>query len=121
MMVLIIDDENLIRRIGVACLRHGGIEVMTAAGGFEGFRKAVDSKPDLVLLDHVMPGMDGEATLRALQRHRVTAGIPVVFLTAQDTPSELERLQALGAAAVMTKPFDPVTLPGTLRALVEAH
>lgn len=122
MRILIIDDEELIRRIGVISLGQlGGMEVMTAASGSEGLSKAAETRPDLVLLDVLMPGMDGEATLRALRAQPATAAIPIVFLTAHDLPSELQRLRALGPAAVLTKPFDPVTLPGKLRALLEGH
>jgi CheY-like chemotaxis protein len=122
MKVLIIDDEDLIRRIGVASLtQFGGMEVVTAANGPEGVRRAAETRPDLVLLDSLMPGMDGAATFAELRRHPATATTPVVFLTAQDRPSELERLHALGVAAVLTKPFDPVTLPGKLRAVLEGH
>jgi CheY-like chemotaxis protein len=120
--ILIIDDEDLIRRIGAASLDCiGGMEVVTAASGLEGLRKAVETRPDLVLLDVLMPGMDGEATLRQIRRHPATSRLPVVFLTAHDLPGELQRLHELGAAAVLTKPFDPVTLPGKLRALLEGH
>jgi len=94
---------------------------VTAPSGLEGLRKAVETRPDLVLLDVLMPGMDGAATLRALRKLPATSAVPVVFLTAQDLPSELQRLYELGAAAVLTKPFDPVTLPGKLRAVLEGH
>lgn len=122
MRVLIIDDEDLIRRIGAVSLgRLGGMDVVTAANGREGVSKARETRPDLVLLDVLMPGMDGEATLAALRSQAETAATPVVFLTGHDQPSELQRLSALGAAAVLTKPFDPVSLPGKLRAVVEGN
>jgi len=90
MKVLIIDDEDLIRRIGVASLtQFGGMEVVTAASGPEGLKRAAEARPDLVLLDSLMPGMDGAATFAELRRHPATATTPVVFLTAQDRPSEL--------------------------------
>lgn len=67
MRILIIDDEDLIRRIGAVSLGQlGGMEVVTAASGSEGLSKAAQTRPDLVLLDVLMPGMDGETTMRAL-------------------------------------------------------
>jgi len=122
MKVLIIDDEALIRRIGAVSLGQlGGMEVVTAASGSEGLSKAAETRPDIVLLDVLMPGMDGEATLHGLRSQTATTATPIVFLIGHDEPSELQRLQALGAAAVLTKPFDPVTLPGKLRAVLEGH
>jgi CheY-like chemotaxis protein len=90
--------------------------VVEAPGGREAVARAIEEKPDAILLDVMMPVMDGPTTLSALRANPATQGIPVVFLTAKAMPSEVERLRGLGAAAVLTKPFDPLALPGLVRA-----
>jgi CheY-like chemotaxis protein len=122
MKVLIIDDEADIRSIvRLSLSRLGGMEVVEAASGAEGVRKAQDEKPDVILLDMMMPAMDGSATLAALRAQPATAATPVIFLTAKAMRAEIDRLRALGAAGVLIKPFDPRTLPGEVRALLESQ
>ena len=122
MKVLILDDDADIRSIARLSLsRLGGMEVVEAAGGAEGVRKAQNEQPDVILLDMMMPVMDGSATLAALRSQPATAATPVIFLTAKAMRVEVERLRALGAAGVLIKPFDPRTLPGDVRALVESQ
>ncbi len=119
--VLIIDDEDDIRRIAKLALgRVGGMEVVDASSGREGLRRAEAEPPDVILLDVMMPGLDGPSTLAALRSNTKTASIPVVFLTAKAMPSEMERLRDLGAKDVLTKPFDPLTLAQQLRAALGA-
>jgi two-component system, OmpR family, response regulator len=114
--VLIVDDEPDIRRIArLSLARLGGMEVIEAATGDEALSQARDQKPDAILLDVMMPGRDGPSTLSALQAEPGTAAIPVVFLTAKAMVVEVERLRALGAVGVLTKPFDPLTLAADLR------
>jgi CheY-like chemotaxis protein len=120
MKVLIIDDEEDIRRIArLSLVGVGGMEVVEAGSGADGVRKAAAEKPDAVLLDMMMPVMDGPATLAALRGDPRTAAIPVVFLTAKALSAEVKRLKALGARGVLTKPFDPMRLSSELRALLE--
>jgi len=122
MKVLIIDDDADIRSIvRLSLSRLGGMEVVEAASGAEGVRKAQDEKPDGILLDMMMPAMDGSATLAALRAQPATATTPVIFLTAKAMRAEIERLRALGAAGVLIKPFDPRALPGEVRALLESQ
>jgi len=117
--VLIVDDEADIRRIAKLGLsRVGGMEVVEAANGAEALVRAKEDKPDAVLLDVMMPGLDGPSTLARLREDPATSGIPVVFLTAKAIAAELERLKVLGAAGVLTKPFDPMTLARELRAVL---
>jgi CheY-like chemotaxis protein len=117
MKVLIVDDEPDIRRIArLGLARVGGMEVVEASNGAEGLLRAQAERPDAVLLDVMMPAMDGPATLARLREDPATAGIPVVFLTAKAIAAEVDRLKSLGAAAVLTKPFDPMTLARDLRA-----
>ncbi|HYU41701.1 MAG TPA: response regulator [Vicinamibacteria bacterium] len=119
MKVLIVDDEPDIRRIAKLGLsRVGGMEVVEAANGAEALVRAKEDKPDAVLLDVMMPGLDGPSTLARLREDPATSGIPVVFLTAKAIAAELERLKVLGAAGVLTKPFDPMTLARELRAVL---
>jgi len=120
--ILIIDDDADIRSIARLSLsRLGGMDVVEAASGAEGVRKAQDDKPDVILLDMMMPAMDGSATLAALRANAATASTPVIFLTAKAMRTEIDRLKTLGAAGVLIKPFDPSTLPGDVRALVKSH
>jgi two-component system, OmpR family, response regulator len=110
--VLIIDDDGDIRRIARLSLsRVGGHEVVDAADGPSGLERALAERPDVILLDVMMPGQDGPATLAALRANPDSAAIPVVFLTAKAMPEEIERLKRLGVNGVLNKPFDPMTLP----------
>jgi CheY-like chemotaxis protein len=122
MKVLIIDDDDDIRSVArLSLTRLGGMEVIEAASGAEGVRKGRDEKPDVILLDVMMPAMDGSATLAALRSQPATSATPVIFLTAKAMRVEIERLRGLGVAGVLTKPFDPRTLPDDVRALVDAR
>jgi CheY-like chemotaxis protein len=116
MKILIVDDESDIRRIArLALSRIGGMDVAEATGGVEAVARARAENPDVILLDVMMPDMDGPAALAALQADPQTASIPVLFLTAKAMASEIERLTALGARGVLTKPFDPMTLAAQVR------
>lgn len=117
MKVLLIDDEEDVRRIASLSLRRvGGMEVVEAAGGEPGIAAAEAERPDVILLDVLMPGLDGPQTLARLRASQTgVARVPVVFLTAATEPDEVGRLRSLGAAGVLAKPFDPMTLPARLR------
>ena len=120
MKILIIDDDADIRFIARLSLdRVGRMDVIEADGGAEGVRKAREEQPDVILLDMMMPLMDGAATLQALRAQAATAAIPVIFLTAKTVAAEVERMRALGAVGVLTKPFDPRALPADVRALLK--
>ena len=119
MKILVVDDEADIRRVArLSLTRLGGMEVVEASSGPEALALARSAAPDAILLDVMLPGMDGPAILSALREDAQTSGIPVVFLTAKAMTSEVERLQSMGAAGVLTKPFDPVTLARELRAVL---
>lgn len=115
--VLLVDDEDDIRFVARASLeRLAGWDVLAASSGAEGIELARAEQPDAIVLDVMMPGMDGPATLAALRADPATAGIPVVFLTAKIQAEERRRLEELGAAGVVAKPFDPMGLADELRA-----
>ena len=119
--IMMVDDEPHIRRIGELSLRGvGQWQVVLAGSGREAVELARREQPDVILLDVMMPGMDGPATLAELREGRETAGIPVIFLTAKAQRHEVERYRMLGAAGVLTKPFDPMTLPDEVRTIIEA-
>jgi CheY-like chemotaxis protein len=119
MKILIIDDDDDIRAISRLALgRVGGMDVVDAASGVSGLALAIAEEPDAILLDVMMPGRDGPETLSLLRADPRTAGIPVIFLTAKAMASEVERLRALGAAGVLTKPFDPMSLAANVRAIL---
>jgi len=121
MKILIIDDEDDIRLISNMSLsRIGGMDVIEAGNGADGVHKAESEQPDAILLDVMMPKMDGPATLTALRASEKAAAIPVIFLTAKAMDSEIERLKAMGVAGVLTKPFDPLTLPEQIRTVLKS-
>jgi CheY-like chemotaxis protein len=117
--VLIIDDDADIRLVAAMSLRVGGaIDVVEASGGVDGLRKAREEQPDVILLDMMMPMMDGSQTIAALRKQTETATIPVIFLTAKTIVAEIQRMKDLGAAGVLIKPFDPRTLAADVLALL---
>jgi CheY-like chemotaxis protein len=109
--ILIVDDEDDIREVAALSLETvAGWEVYTASNGQQGLARATELKPDAVLLDVMMPGMDGPATVRELRKNPVTARIPVLLLTAKVQANDQRRFSDLGVQAVLFKPFDPLTL-----------
>jgi CheY-like chemotaxis protein len=117
--VLIIDDEEDIRAVAALSLETvAGWEVATANSGAQGLARAESLRPEAILLDVMMPGMDGRATFAALQQNPNTAAIPVVLLTAKTQSSERDQLAAMGVAGLLTKPFDPLTLPGEIATIL---
>ena len=116
MKILVVDDEKDIRTIARLSLEKlGGMSVLEAGSGPEALEIATREAPEAILLDVMMPEMDGTATLAALRANAATAAIPVIFLTAKALPGEVERLKALGARDVFTKPFEPMTLGQQVR------
>jgi two-component system alkaline phosphatase synthesis response regulator PhoP len=122
MKVLIIDDEDDIRSVAALSLGIlGGVDVVEAESGRDGIAKAALENPDVILLDMMMPEMDGMATLAELRATAATKSIPVIFLTARAMSSEVERLKQMGAKGILTKPFDPTALANQVRAILEAN
>jgi CheY-like chemotaxis protein len=114
--VLHIDDEPDILDIVSASLGlDPEIDVRDCGSGADGLVTADEWRPDLILLDVMMPDMDGPATLAHLRANPRTAGIPVVFMTARAQKQDLAHFKSLGSAGVITKPFDPMTLAASVR------
>jgi CheY-like chemotaxis protein len=109
--VLIVDDEADIREVAQVSLEMmGGWQVLTSNSGRDGLAQAKSSQPDAILLDVMLPDMDGPTTFQNLQADPSTAHIPVIFLTAKIQPADRTRFTNLGVTAVIAKPFDPLTL-----------
>lgn len=113
--ILLVEDDPDIQEIAMMSLEDfGGYTVEACGSGQEALDKAPAASPGLILLDVMMPGMDGPTTLENLRKNPRTAEIPVVFLTARSQPHEVEHYLSLGAVAVIKKPFDPVELCATI-------
>jgi CheY-like chemotaxis protein len=109
--ILLVDDEDDIREVAQMSLEMtAGWEVFTASSGAEGVRMAAAERPDAILLDVMMPGMDGPATARALKADAQTAEIPIILLTAKVQAADRRRFDDLGVAGILAKPFDPMSL-----------
>lgn len=109
--ILVIDDEDDIREVAQLCLETlGGWEVITASSGNEGLCKALAELPDAIILDVMMPQMDGPTTYQKLRENTATQNIPVIFLTAKAQLAEQRKFAELGAKGVLAKPFEPLLL-----------
>lgn len=119
--ILLIDDENDIRRVADLSLsRLGKHNVSLAASGDEGLRQAGDLLPDLILLDVMMPVMDGIQVFDRLQERDETKNIPVIFMTARVQQAEKEKYIDMGAIGVIDKPFNPMELHQQVAQLMQA-
>lgn len=109
--ILYVEDEADIRTVATMALESlGGYTVLACSGAAEAIERAPAANADLIVLDVMMPGMDGPATLAALRGLEQTARTPVVFMTAKVQPADIAHLKSLGAIEVIAKPFDPMTL-----------
>lgn len=115
--ILIVDDDPLMRRIVAQCLDRATYEIVEVESGPAGIQSAVDQPPDLILLDVMMPEMDGFEVIRRLRGHPMTQNVPIILLTALGEMTEKVYGMQLGADDYMTKPFDP----RELRARVQTH
>ena len=117
--LLLIDDEDHIREVaGLSLEMTQDWTVTTANGGTAGIALAATCAPDAILLDVMMPDMDGPSTFRALQLQEVTKSIPVVFLTAKVQGADRLKLMQLGVRGIIAKPFDPLTLGDQIKELL---
>ncbi len=118
--ILLIDDDPDIRKIALISLEQvGGFDVSTASCGEDGLELAEARPFDLILLDVMMPGLDGPECLSRLQSDAKTSDVPVVFMTATVQQSEVRRYLGLGATGVIAKPFDPMLLPSQVRRILD--
>lgn len=117
--VLVVDDDEDVRRLAVMSLsRIGGYDVRSARSGRECLTALAEAIPDAIVLDVMMPEMDGPSTLLAIRDDPAAHAVPVVFLTAGVVDSDVDRLKALPVTGVLNKPFDPLQLPSQLAALL---
>jgi two-component system OmpR family response regulator len=116
--VLLVDDDPDILEIALVALRAGGFVAETCGDSCRAVAAAQDFKPQLVLLDAMMPVMDGTAVLRDLRANPATAAVPVVFLTARSDVDSVRHFMGLGARAVIAKPFDPLTICSRLAGIL---
>lgn len=120
--ILYVEDEPDIQTVARLSLESlGGFTVEICSSGEEALARAPLFEPDLILLDVMMPGMDGPTTLRRLREISSLSAVPVVFMTAKAQPQEIQHFKELGALGVITKPFDPMALPTEVRTLWESR
>lgn len=120
--ILFIEDEPDIRLIVMASLQHfGGYEVMACSCGEDALEKATGFKADLILLDVMMPVMDGPTTLAKLRQLSHYSKLPAVFMTAKIQANEVAELLSCGATEVIAKPFDPLLLSAKLKKIYEDY
>jgi CheY-like chemotaxis protein len=117
--VLLVDDEPAMRAVCRLNLELEGFDVLEAAEGREALTLAFRERPDLVLLDVMMPSMDGYDVARRLQSNPATSGIPIVFMTALAATDDRRRGLEAGAVGYVVKPFDPVYLGQTVRRMLD--
>ena len=118
--ILLIDDEETIQEVVQMGIEiEAGWQVATASSGWEGINLAQTQQPDAILLDVMMPDMDGISTLSNLKADAKTRSIPVIFLTAKTQATEKDRLQNLGVVDVITKPFNSMTLASQIAQILQ--
>ncbi|HEA51439.1 hypothetical protein LCGC14_0768720 [marine sediment metagenome] len=114
--ILMIEDEPDIRTVAELALEAiGGFELTACESGQQALERIEDCRPQLILLDVMMPGMDGPATLKAIRQLPGYAETPAVFMTAKVQSDEIQGYLAQGAAGVIPKPFDPLALADQIR------
>ena len=118
--ILLVDDEQDIRTIAHLSLEAlGGYTIEPCCDGEEALSKATSFTPELIIMDVMMPGKDGPSTLKDLREINSLSKIPIVFMTARVQEDEVAEYLKLGAAGVISKPFDPMALPGQIQEIWE--
>lgn len=116
--VMMVEDEQDIQLIArLALERVGKLNVLVCSSGAEALEQGPDFAPQMIMLDVMMPGMDGPTTLERLREIPQLVDVPVVFMTAKVQRQDEERYRALGAIGVIAKPFDPMSLAQTLKTI----
>ncbi|MBT8119424.1 MAG: response regulator [Gammaproteobacteria bacterium] len=121
MKLLYVEDEADIREIAEFALEDEGFDIVFCESGEQALDKAGDFQPDVILLDVMMPGMDGPTTLQNLRQLDGLEDTPVIFLTAKVQPNEIKDFIALGAIDVIPKPFDPMTLADKIHDVLNSN
>jgi len=111
------DDEDIQRIVRVTLERVGKMTVAVVGDPTQAIATIAEFQPDLVMLDWMMPVMDGPTLFRQMKLRPETSGLPVVFITAKASQRDLDELKTLGAAGTISKPFSPKDLPDQLRAI----
>jgi CheY-like chemotaxis protein len=120
--VLYVEDEPDIQAVAKLALEMvGGFTVKICSSGEEALREVAAFAPDMILLDVMMPGMDGPTTLKALRQLPAASALPVAFMTAKVQPAEVAHYKSLGALDVIAKPFDPMALAGQVHDIWKEH
>ena len=116
--ILYVEDEPDIQEVAKLALESvGNFELTVCSNGQEALNKAASADADLILMDVMMPGMDGPTTMLKLKDIPEVSDIPVIFMTAKIQPSEVQNYKKLGAIDVIAKPFDPMTLSDQIRSI----
>ena len=118
MKLLYVEDEKDIREVAEFALEDEGFDIEFCESGIQALEKAGDFVPDVILLDVMMPEMDGPTTLKNLRMIPGLDRTPVIFLTAKVQTGEMQNYRALGAVDVIPKPFDPMALADQIRDIV---
>ncbi|MET1256410.1 response regulator [Aliikangiella maris] len=120
--ILYVEDEIDIQKVAQLALEMvGALTVKVCSSGEEALQEAESFAPDMILLDVMMPGMDGPTTLKELRKISTLTHIPVAFMTAKVQPSEIEHFKSLGALDVIAKPFDPMELSNHVQKIWESR
>lgn len=117
--VVLAEDDPDIRLVARMSLKRAGFDVTTASNGVEALQRVAEAAPDVILLDWMMPELDGLDTCARLKADEATRAIPVIFLTAKSQESEIAKGLSLGALGYITKPFDALTLGHRVRELLQ--
>jgi len=118
-IVCIDDDENILLVARLALKTMGGYRVSAFSDSWNALREVRHLRPDMILLDAIMPGMDGPTVLKTLRENMEVSNIPIFFLTAKTAPEDAEYFLSIGADGVLNKPFDPMTLAKQVKELWE--
>lgn len=121
MKLLYVEDEADIREVAEFALEDEGFDIVFCESGEQALEKAGDFKPEVILLDVMMPGMDGPTTLKELRKIPALTDTPIIFLTAKVQPDEIQAYIDLGAVDVIPKPFDPITLADQVHAILDSN
>ena len=115
------DDESIRMIINLALKDIGGMDVVSFSNGLDAIQNMAAHRPQMMVLDVMMPQMDGLQTLQNLRKDETLRDVPAIFMTAKAQPSEIAHYRELGAVDVVVKPFDPMTLAESLRQIWRSH